>query len=155
MIFSKLVLFVSLACFCGCASNNHALKDAPGPKKMMDVYASATGQSQRDVAQFIQNNLKEQKTFGYTKPYIPVVNEPVVRKVWIPDHKSDDNSDVLVAGHWVYLMIQPSTWFIDGKTTDSRIPIILPVAPQIQSNNKKQEGKDDHGSLNSPDRENI
>ncbi len=154
MMFVRFLLFISLGIFCGCAGNKHALKDSKA-KTMMDVYASATGQSQKDVAQFIENNLKENKTFGYTKPYIPVVNEPVVRKVWIPDHKSDDNSDVLVAGHWVYLMIQPSTWFIDGKSRDTKLPIIVPINPNIPKDEKTKGGKEDYGSFNSTDGENI
>ena len=112
----------------GCASGKSIHKDKVLPATMMEVYASAVGQSQKDVAEFVEKNLKEQRTFGYTKPYIPVINEPVVRKVWIPDHKSQDNSDVLVAGHWVYLMIEPSKWFVDGKTVDTNFPIIIPGA---------------------------
>lgn len=114
----------------GCASGRGIHKDKLQPMNMIDVYASAVGQSQNDVAKFVENNLKEQNTFGYVKPYIPVVNEPIVRKVWIPEHKSENNSDVLVAGHWVYLMIQPAMWFVDGKTIDTKFPIIIPLSPR-------------------------
>ena len=128
MPFLILVLIFSALSMNGCASSKNIHKDKVLPATMMEVYSSAVGQSQKDVAEFVERNLKEQRTFGYTKPYIPVINEPVVRKVWIPDHKSEDNSDVLVAGHWVYLMIEPSKWFVDGKTVDTNFPIIIPGA---------------------------
>ncbi len=99
----------------------------------MDIYASAVGQSQKDVSQYIERNLKEQKTYGYVKPYIPVINEPVVRKVWIPDQKSEENPDVLVAGHWIYLMIEPSKWFVDGRIMDTKLPVIIPVSSKVES----------------------
>lgn len=98
---------------------------------MMDIYAESAGQSQKDVAQFIEQHLKEQKTYGYVKPYIPVVNEPVVRKVWVPDHKSEGNTDVMIAGHWVYVMIRPATWFIEGEVIDSKLPVIVPSEAKL------------------------
>ena len=149
MIFLRLFLILSLTVFAvGCARSKPVSQDALGPKSMLDIYASATGQSQKDVARFVEDNLREQKTFGYVKPYIPVVNQPVVRKVWTPDHKSDDNSDVLIAGHWVYLMIQPATWFIDNKEVNSKVPIIVPVSPQLKLNPNNEGAKTDHGSYN-------
>jgi hypothetical protein len=139
----------------GCATGKHVSKEDSTPKNMMGVYASATGQSQRDVVQYIQKNLKEQKTFGYTKPYIPIINEPVVRKVWIPDHKSEENSDVLVAGHWLYLMIQAPTWFIENKKIDTKFPIIVPIAPDNQTYPIQEKDKKTYGSFNDSNRENI
>ncbi len=72
------------------------------------------------------DQFKEQKVFGYVKPYVPVIEPPVVKKVWIPDHKSDQDSGVLVAGHWVYLMIRGPKWFIEDEIQDSILPIIVP-----------------------------
>lgn len=141
-----IVLILSMLSMSGCVAGKSAPKDKIQPVTMMDVYASATGQSQKDVAKFIENNLKEQKTFGYVKPYIPVMNEPVVRKVWIPDHKSEENSDVLIAGHWVYVMIQPSNWFVESKTVDSKLPVIIPVSAQTELNEIPEKVKEEYGS---------
>ena len=127
MVCLRMILIINVLWISSCASSKSVHMQNARPMSMIDVYAKSTGQAQKDVAQFIEHNLKEQKTFGYVKPYIPVINEPEVRKVWIPDHKSEDNSDVMIAGHWVYLMIQPSTWFIEGKIVDSKIPIIVPL----------------------------
>ncbi len=137
MVWMRVILIISALWINGCASHKIVVKNKP--QTMMDIYANGTGQAQKDVALFIEKNLKEQKIFGYIKPYIPVINEPVVRKVWIPDHKSEDNSDVMIAGHWVYLMIQPSTWFIEGKTVDAQVPVIVPLTFQIS-----QEPKEDN-----------
>lgn len=133
MIWLRVILVINVLWMSGCASQKAIQKNKVQSMTMMDIYANATGQAQKDVTQFVENNLKEQKTFGYVKPYIPVINEPVVRKVWIPDHKSEDNSDVLIAGHWIYLMIQPSTWFIENNTIESKTPIIVPSSSE---NNK-------------------
>jgi hypothetical protein len=126
MVWLRIILIINVLWTSGCVSSRAIHKNkAP---TMMDIYANSTGQAQKDVTQFIEHHLKEQETFGYVKPYIPVINEPVVRKVWIPDHKSENNSDVMIAGHWVYLMIQPPTWFIDGKIIDSKMAVIIPSA---------------------------
>ena len=76
------------------------------------------------------------------------MNEPLVRKVWIPDHKSLDNPDVMIAGHWNYVMIQPPRWFIESNVTDSKLPVIVPTNP------KPNEGKV-YGAHNPAVRENI
>lgn len=138
MVCLKIILILSILWIEGCASGKAVQKDKARPATMMDIYSQSVGQSQKDVAQFIEHNLKEQKTFGYVKPYIPVMNEPVVRKVWIPDHKAQDNADVMVAGHWSYVMIQPSSWFIDEKTADTHFSIIIPSSQEEDKNNKSQ-----------------
>ncbi|MBF0490935.1 MAG: hypothetical protein HQL15_10090 [Candidatus Omnitrophica bacterium] len=138
MMYLRMFLVLSVLWINGCSSHQAVAKPR-GPMTMMDVYANSTGQAKKDVAEFVEKNLKEQNTFGYVKPYIPVVNEPVVRKVWIPDHKSDDNSDVMIAGHWAYLMVQPASWFIDGDTVDTKLPVIVPLAPTLSQESRKEE----------------
>ena len=99
---------------------------------MMDTYVNSIGDSQKDTARFVQENLKEQKTFGYVKPYIPVMDSPVVRKVWVPDHRSLEDGGILVAGHWVYLMVRGPRWFIEEETKKVDVPVIVPSAPTQQ-----------------------
>ena len=93
---------------------------------VMDTYINGVGDSQKDTARFVQENLKEQKTFGYVKPYIPVMDSPVVRKVWVPDHRSFEDGGILVAGHWVYLMVRGPRWFIEEETKKVDVPVIVP-----------------------------
>ncbi len=110
-------------------------KKAPAKVKrptLMDVYADSVGTSRADMKKFIDDKLVEQNTYGYVKPYVPVVQGPVVRKVWVPDQKSKSDPDVLVAGHWAYVMVQGPRWFIDTQRPDDEpAEIIVPVKPVI------------------------
>ncbi len=106
---------------------------------MMDVYVQGAKDSQNDVAVYVQNNLQSQQTFGYVEPYMPVMQGPVVRKVWVPDQKAKDKGDVLIAGHWVYVMVEGPRWFIDHGTSDIEVPVIVP-APPVEQKIKNKEG---------------
>ncbi len=132
MAYHALMLAAFLLSVNGCAPV-HASKAKPSyPALMTDVYARGSGDAQNDTAKFIEENLKEQKTFGYIKPYVPVIQQPVVRKVWVPDKKSEQDGGVLVGGHWVYVMLTGPRWFIENQADEARIPVIVP-APPVQS----------------------
>ncbi len=155
MVWLKAILLMGIIWINGCAWHKAVAQKRVQPMTMMDIYAQSTGDAQKDMAKFIENNLKEQKTFGYVKPYIPVMNEPVVRKVWIPDHKSEEDADVMIAGHWSYVMIQPPTWFIDEKKIDARLPIVVPLATSSAKTPELRKEKKDYGNYNSTDGEDI
>jgi hypothetical protein len=104
---------------------------------LMDVYAQSVGQSKKDMQKFIDGQLTEQQTFGYVKPYVPIVNPPVVRKIWIPDHKSMDDQDVLVAGHWTYVMVEGPKWFIDTSARNDVPSEIIPAEPAKSKDAKR------------------
>lgn len=56
---------------------------------------------------------------GPEVPYVPMVDPPRVQRVWIPAYVN--NAGDLVAGHWIYLMLRPSRWFLDdGRDTGKR-----------------------------------
>jgi len=47
--------------------------------------------------------------------------------VWIPAHKSKSAPEVLIAGHWIYIMVKESSWFVDSQSnTNAKIPLIMP-----------------------------
>jgi hypothetical protein len=52
---------------------------------------------------------------GYVKPYTPVIHPPRVIKVWIPAHVLPEDHDVMVAGHWSYVMLDTTRWYIEGE----------------------------------------
>ncbi len=109
----------------GCAASKGLVKDSPN--KVMDVYLEAVSSGRTDAVNYIKENLKVNKAFGYVKPYVPVVEPADVRLVWLPAHKSKYSSEVLVSGHWVYLMVKQSRWFIDSQTQGNvKIPLIVP-----------------------------
>jgi len=109
----------------GCAASKISVKDKPSRTK--DAYLEALASGRVDAADYIKQHLQLSKAFGYVKPYMPLVDPAEVRLVWVPAHKSGDSSDVLVSGHWVYLMVKPSRWYIDRQGDDKvEIPLIVP-----------------------------
>lgn len=122
----RVILIICVFWINGCSySKQQAVKHQP--ITMRDVYNRSSDKVEEEVRSFIEERFREEKRFGYVQPYIPIVNQPVVRKVWVPDHKHQDNPDVMIAGHWVYLMIKPASWFIDEKTAEEHIPVIVPT----------------------------
>jgi len=109
----------------GCAGSKGLVKESPN--RVMDVYLQAVSNGRADSVDYIRENLKINQAFGYVKPYVPVVEPADVRLVWIPAHKSKTAPEVLVAGHWIYIMVKESSWFIDSQTkTDAKIPLVTP-----------------------------
>ena len=109
----------------GCAASKGLVKE--NSSKVMDVYLEAVSSGRADAVNYIKENLKIDKAFGYVKPYVPVVEPADVRLVWMPAHKSKSAPEVLVSGHWVYIMVKESTWFIDEQMkSDAKIPLIFP-----------------------------
>ena len=110
-------LRIGICCVClllpsGCA---HAPKQANAQhnKTMMDVYHQSQNDAKADVEAFVTQHLKDEDTFGYVKPYVPVMLSPIVKKVWIPPRRSLELDHVLIAGHWEYIMIKGPRWYID------------------------------------------
>lgn len=58
---------------------------------------------------------------------MPVVQQPDVRAIFLPAHKSKYDPNTLVSGHWVYVMVRGPKWFIDTQTDQKgKIPVIVP-----------------------------
>jgi len=109
----------------GCAASKGLVKDSPS--KVADVYLEAVSGGRTDAVNYIKENLKIDKAFGYVKPYVPVVEPADVRMVWLPAHKSKSSPEVLVSGHWVYIMVKDSRWFIDAQAkSEVKVPLIIP-----------------------------
>ncbi len=117
MVYRMLMWLSVVALTSGCALPQPSRPRPAKSQLMKDIYAQSRGDAQKDVDKFIQENLKEQQRLGYIRPYIPVLQPPMVRKVWIPDHPSQEDPHVLVGGHWVYVMVQGPRWF----TQDPRL----------------------------------
>ena len=109
----------------GCAMSKLAVKE--DKNKVVGAYLDAVSKGRLDSANFIKENLKINKAFGYVKPYAPVVKQADVRLVWIPAHKSKEDPGTLVSGHWVYIMVKEAGWFIDDQSSDKvHIPLVIP-----------------------------
>lgn len=134
MVYSVHLLICCLLLVSGCA---HVSKRASSqmPRSIKEIYA----QSHRDVidqGSSIGRDLKEEKVFGYVKPYVPVIDPPIVKKVWIPSHKSEQDAGVLIAGHWIYIMVKGPTWFIDEEVQNQIEINIMPHKGKEQKNTK-------------------
>ena len=125
MVYYALIITSYLLLTSGCV-HNPIKRHTQNPGLMSDIYRQSIGDAEKDVGEYVEQHLKEQKVFGYVKPYVPVIEPPVVKKVWIPDHKSEEDSGVLVAGHWVYLMIEGPRWFIEDEVKESVLRIVVP-----------------------------
>lgn len=69
---------------------------------------------------------------GPEAPYVPLVDPPRVQRVWIPAYVNDAGD--LVAGHWIYLMLRSSRWFLDdGHDTEKRqLDLSVPAAITLE-----------------------
>ena len=66
---------------------------------------------------------------GPEAPYLPLVQPPEVQRVWITAHLNDDGD--LIAGHWVYVMLESSQWFLKGYQGDQVLKLRLPAPAPI------------------------
>jgi len=54
---------------------------------------------------------------GYDTPYFPVYVSGRVARVWVPAHVSDQDKDVLVAGHWTFVMVERPHWYVEDPVS--------------------------------------
>ena len=68
---------------------------------------------------------------GPEAPYVPVMKPPRVQRVWTPAYVNDAGD--LVSGHWVYLELQPSRWFLadESALSDSEQALRLDAPPGL------------------------
>ena len=96
-----------------------------------DIYEKSKEPENVDILKNPGAALQMGAQMGYTKPYLPVFQEPKIIKVWIPPHKSMDDRNVLIAGHWSYVMIEDPSWYIDNEITkEMSVGVIVPSLPQ-------------------------
>ena len=74
---------------------------------------------------------------GPETPYLPLVQPPDVKRVWVTAHLNEAGD--MIAGHWVYLMLAPSSWYLRYQGPQklelklpARAPIALPPPQQGQ-----------------------
>ena len=117
----------------GCATAR--LKSVNSDPNAVQTFADTYQKSKEAGGIDILNNpgaaLQMGAQMGYTKPYLPVFQDPKIIKVWIPPHKSKDDQNVLIAGHWSYVMVEDPSWYIDNEITkEMSVGVIVPSLPQ-------------------------
>ena len=61
---------------------------------------------------------------GPEAPYLPLVQPPSVKRVWVTAHLNEAGD--LIAGHWVYLMLEPSSWYLRSYKGPQDLQLKLP-----------------------------
>jgi len=125
-----LILSISVS-GCATAKLKAADSDQFTGKTFTDIYEKSKQAPPIDILHNPGAALQMGAQMGYTKPYLPVFQEPKIIKVWIPPHKSKDDQNVLIAGHWSYVMIEDPSWYIDNEVTkEMSVGVIVPSLPQ-------------------------
>ncbi len=70
-----------------------------------------------------KDRIQFKRNVDVQKPYVPVMLPPKVIKVWIPSHRSKKDSNMLIGGHWVFVVIKEADWFIDHEIKEERVKI--------------------------------
>ena len=90
--------------------------------------------SRRDVVQ--EPTLEASPAaLGPEVPYLPLVQPPDVRRVWVTAHLNEQGD--LIAGHWVYLMLEPSSWYLRGYSGQRKLELQLPKRVPVQPPKEK------------------
>lgn len=131
LLHKKLLVIPLLA---GLISAGCVTTEGPGRKSLTQTYSSAHGEGARAVHEKVTQELIIKRAYGYTKPYVPVLEYPRVQKIWIPDHIGAEDS--LVTGHWVYIKLKPPTWLqVDEEQQGIQIPVIVPYIEKPEESN--------------------
>lgn len=101
------------------------------PSSMGKIYRNAEKQGKYDAIKVIAHQLKIHNALGYVKPYVPVLNSPIVKKAWVVPHETKDGS--LIGGYWVYIIVKKPSWYI--KTPQMNMPGIR--IPYVNNKNPK------------------
>ena len=72
---------------------------------------------------------------GREAPYLPLVQPPEVRRVWVTAHLNEAGD--MIAGHWVYLMLEPSQWYLRGYTGQRKLELQLPARVPVTQPREK------------------
>ena len=72
---------------------------------------------------------------GPEVPYLPLVQPPEVRRVWVTAHLNSEGD--MIAGHWVYLMLEPSQWYLRGYTGQRKLELQLPGRVPVEAPKEK------------------
>ena len=100
----------------------------------VDLYAGQAGERGRLAPELSAAG----PAIGPETPYVPVVEPPRVQRVWLPSYVNAAGD--LVSGHWVYLMLESSRWFVGeerepaGKALRLEVPAGLTVGrpPEVE-----------------------
>ncbi len=100
----------------GCASVSSSGQRASDEKKartFAETYRQAKQAEKTDAEG--RPLLSLDAPLGVVKPYLPVILLPRVIKVWVPSHIVKEDKNIMVGGHWSFVMLERTRWFIEGE----------------------------------------
>ncbi len=105
------------------------------PSSMKKIYINAEKQGKVDAMNAIAQQFKINRALGYVKPYVPVINPPVVKRAWIVPHET--KSGALTGGYWVYIIVKKPSWYIQTPSVNLPTIIIPYVNKRGKNDNRK------------------
>ncbi|MBF0387721.1 MAG: hypothetical protein HQL20_07685 [Candidatus Omnitrophica bacterium] len=111
IILAMLVIWIS-----GCASvqaTRAGTADEQKARTFADIYRQAK-QADKTAAEGVPA-LSLDAPMGVVKPYLPVIRPPRVIKVWVPAHIANADKNIMISGHWSFVMLEKTRWFIEGE----------------------------------------
>jgi len=126
----KLLVLITIVLTCGCA---HVQSE----RSVKDVYEKSTLKIDMGKIRDAQDGLHKRTGLGYVTPYVPIVSAPKTIKVWIPDYISKKNPNVLVSGHWVFMLLTSGGWELQ-KEGSQRPKVLIPKKIDLSSMGKEK-----------------
>jgi len=126
----KLLILITIVLTCGCA---HVQSE----RSVKDVYEKSTLKIDMGKIRDAQDGLHKRTGLGYVTPYVPIVSAPKTIKVWIPDYISKKNPNVLVSGHWVFMLLTSGGWELQ-KEGSQRPKVLIPKKIDLSSMGKEK-----------------
>lgn len=123
------LLCVTLISGCASAGQHRVTRrlNDDAPRTLTEIYQQS-GEGRISVPQGKVQLLPEA---GDVKPYWPVYEPPRIIKVWVPAHVDDNDKDIMVAGHWVFVMVDAPQWYIQRYGRENAGGhAVLPVLPR-------------------------
>ena len=126
----KLLILITIVLTCGCA---HIQSE----RSVKDVYNKSTLKIDMEKIRDAQDGIHKKTGLGYVTPYVPIVSAPKTIKVWIPDYISKKNPNVLVSGHWVFMLLTSGGWELQ-KIGSQRPKALIPKKIDLSSMGKEK-----------------
>ena len=116
MVLRAISLLILGILISGCAVTAPLRKNGPADadvRTFADIYRQSrqAQKTESGVLPVLGLNVPE----GYVKPYLPVILPPRVIKVWVPAHILKEDRRIMVAGHWSFVMLEGTHWFIERE----------------------------------------
>lgn len=116
MVLRPLILLLLLILTSGCVTPSRSAK-GPSEQKVRtfaSIYRASKKADAKGMGVVAPVNVRPSPE-GYVEPYIPVVQPPRVIKVWIPSHVCGTDRRAMVSGHWAFVMLEETRWWIEEE----------------------------------------